>query len=54
MEMDSHSDTILLGSNAIVLQCTSMECDVAPHADSNDPIRNVPIVTGATAVTTST
>ena len=51
MELDSHADTIVLGSNAIIMQYMSRECDVSPYADSYEPIRNVPIVTGATAVT---
>ena len=51
MEMDSHADTIVLGKNAIVLQYTNRVCDVAPYADSYDPITDVPIVRGATAVT---
>jgi hypothetical protein len=53
MELDSHADTIVLGSNAIILQYTNRECDVAPYSDSYEPICNVPIVTGATAVTSS-
>jgi hypothetical protein len=52
MELDSHADTIVLGSNAIIMHYTSRECDVSPYADTYEPIRNVPIVTGATAVTT--
>ena len=51
MEIDSHADTIVLGSNAIIIHYTSRECDVSPYADTYEPIRNVPIVTGATAVT---
>jgi hypothetical protein len=53
MELDSHADTIVLGNNTIILQYTSCECDVLPYADSfeYEPFRNVPIVTGATAVT---
>jgi hypothetical protein len=52
MELDSHADTIVvLGSNAIIMHYTTRECDVSPYADSYDPIRNVPIVTSATAVT---
>ena len=51
--MDSHADTIVLGSNAIILQYTSRECDVSPYADSYAPICDVPIVTGATAVTSA-
>jgi hypothetical protein len=54
MEMDSHADTIVPGNNAIILQYTSRECDVSPYADSYEPICDVPIVTGATAVTDST
>ncbi len=51
MELDSHADTIVLGSNVIIIQYTSRECDVSTYADSYEPIRNGPIVTGATAVT---
>ena len=54
MELDSHADTIVLGRNAIVMHYTNRECDVAPYSDSFEPIRNVPIVTGATAVTSTT
>ncbi len=50
MELDSRADTIVLGSNAIIMHYTTRECDVSPYADSYDPIRNVPIITGATAV----
>ena len=53
MELDSHADTIVLGSNAIVMQYTTRECDVSPYDDSYEPIRNVPIVSGATAVTST-
>ena len=51
MKLDSHADTIVLGNNAIILQYTNRECDFSPYADSYEPIRNAPIVTGATAVT---
>jgi hypothetical protein len=51
MELDSHADTIVLGSNAIVMHYTTRECDVSPYSDAYDPIKNVPIVTGATAMT---
>ena len=53
MELDSHADTIVLGNNAIIMHYTTRECDVAPYADTYEPIRNVPIVTGATAVTSA-
>ncbi len=50
-ELDSHADTIVLGKNSVILQYTGRECDVAPYSDSYEPMRNVPIVTGATAIT---
>jgi hypothetical protein len=53
MELDSHTDTIVLGSIAVILQYTNREWDVAPYSDSYDPICNVPIVSGATAVTST-
>jgi hypothetical protein len=51
MELDSHADTVVLGKNCIVMQYTGRECDVSPYTDTYTPIRNVPIVTGATAWT---
>ena len=30
-ELDSHADTIVLGSNTVILQYTNRECDVAPY-----------------------
>ena len=56
MELDSHADTKkVLGSNAIKMHYTNRECrDVSPCADTYEPIRNVPIVTGASAVTSQT
>ena len=54
MELDSHADTIVLGSNAIIMHYTNRECDVSPYADTYQPIKNVPIVSGATAVTNTT
>jgi hypothetical protein len=51
MELDSHADTIVLGSNAIIMHYTNRECDVSPYVDAYKPIIDVPIVTGATAVT---
>jgi hypothetical protein len=51
MELDSRADTIVLGSNAIITHYTNRERDVSPYADTYQPIKNVPIVLGATAVT---
>jgi hypothetical protein len=51
MELDSHADTVDLGSNCIVLHYNTRECNVSPYRDAYDAIPNVPIVTGATAWT---
>ena len=51
MGLDSHADTVVLGSNCIVLSYTTRECDVSPYTDAYDAIPNVSIVTGATAWT---
>ena len=48
IEMDSHADTAVCGSNFVVLDYTSQECDVTPY-NSKDIERNVPIATCATA-----
>ena len=44
---------IVLGSIAIKAHYTNCECDLSPYADSHEPKRNVPIVIGAMAVTSS-
>ena len=48
-ELDSHADTIVAGSNCVILQYTGKECDVSPYRDDYDSISNVPIVHAATA-----
>ena len=49
MELDSHSDTIVYGSNCIVRHFTGKECDVTLYNDAYDTIKLVPIVQAATA-----
>jgi hypothetical protein len=51
MELDSHADTVVLGRNCVILSYTGRECDVSPYTDVYDAIKEVPIVTGATAWT---
>lgn len=51
MELDSHADTVVLGSNCVVLSFTGRECDVSPYSDTYQAIKGVPIVSGATAWT---
>ena len=51
LELDSHADTIVLGSNCVILSHTGRECNVSPYTETYSSIRNVPIVSGATAWT---
>ena len=53
VEMDSHADTTVLGSNWVVLAYTGKECEVSPYADEYDTIRKVPLAMGATVWTNS-
>ena len=48
-ELDSHADTIVAGSNCIILQYTGKEFDVSPYRDDYESVSNVPIVHAATA-----
>jgi hypothetical protein len=49
MELDSHADTIVAGSNCIVMHYTGKECNVSPCTEQCEDIKNVPIVQAATA-----
>ena len=49
MELDSHADTIVAGSNCVLLAYTGRECDVTPYDSSYEPARGIPIVHAATA-----
>ena len=48
-ELDSHADTTVAGSNCIILSYSRKECDVSPYREDYESIKNVPIVTAATA-----
>ena len=48
-ELDSHADTTVAGANCVILNYTGKECNVAPYRDDYDSIKNVPIVSAATA-----
>ena len=48
-ELDSHADSIVAGRNCIILTYTGKECDVSPYREDYESIKNVPIVTAATA-----
>ena len=47
-KLDSHADTIVAGSNCIILQYTGNECDVSTYRDDYESVSNVPIVNAAT------
>ena len=49
VELDSHADTIVAGSNCVVMHYTGRECDVSPYTEEYKPIQDVPIVQAATA-----
>ena len=48
IELDSHADTIVLGTNCVILSHTGQSCEVMPYSDTYDAITNVPVVTVAT------
>ena len=51
IELDTHADTTILGSNCIVLAYTGKECEVSPYSSEYKAVPNVPVVTGATVWT---
>ena len=51
IELDTHADMTVVGSNCIVVGYNGKECEVSPYADEYSPIQNVLVVTEATAWT---
>ena len=49
VELDSHADTIVCGSNCLIMHYTGKECDVSPYTDAYEAIKSVPIVQATTA-----
>jgi hypothetical protein len=49
LELDSHADTIVCGSNSVIMHYTGKECDVSPYTEAYEAIKSVPIVQAATA-----
>jgi hypothetical protein len=47
--MDSHADTIVCGSNCLIMNYTGKDCDVSPYTEAYKAIKSVPIVQAATA-----
>ena len=48
IEIDTHANTIVFGQSFILLSETGRECDVSPHTDEYEAIKNVSIVSSAT------
>ena len=53
IELDTHADTCVLGQNFVVLHYTGRVTDVYGYSKELGAIRDIPIVTGATAVQNS-
>ena len=51
IELDTHADTAVLGSNCVVLSYTGKECKVSPYLSQYKVVWNVPVVMGATVWT---
>ena len=51
IELDTHANTTVLGSNCVVLSYTGKECEVSPYSSQYEAVQNVPVVTGATVWT---
>jgi hypothetical protein len=49
LELDSHADTIVCGSNCTIIHFTGKECDVSPYTETYEAIKSVPIIQAATA-----
>ena len=48
IELESRADTVVLGSNCVVLHHTGKVCEVSPYTDEYDAIIDVPVIQGAT------
>ena len=48
IELDSHTNTIVLGKNCVILSHTGRSCEVMPYSNTYDTITDVPVITGAT------
>ena len=48
MELNSHADTVVLGSNCVVLHHTGNVCEVSPYSDEYEAIADAPVVHDAT------
>ena len=51
IEIDTHVDTTVLGSNCVELSYTGKECEVSPYSPDYEAMHNVLVVTSATVWT---
>ena len=51
IELDTHADTTVLGSNCVILSYTGKECEVSPYSSQYEAVWDVPVVMGATVWT---
>ena len=51
IELDTHANTTVLGSNCVVPSYTGKECEVSPYSSQYEAVRNIPVVMGATVWT---
>ena len=49
-ELDSHADTCVAGANCVILEVTNQTINVSAFTDHHDVMKNIPIVTAATAL----
>jgi hypothetical protein len=50
-ELDSHADTCVAGPNFLIQEFEGQTCDVMPYTDTYEAVKDVPIVSAATAWT---
>ena len=46
-DLDSHTDTIVAGSNFVILRYTGKECNINPYRDDYESVSNIPILHAA-------
>jgi hypothetical protein len=50
-ELDTHADTCVAGANFLMQSFEGQTCDVMPYSDTYEAVRDMPVVTAATAWT---
>jgi hypothetical protein len=50
-ELDSHADTCVTGANFLACEFNGITCEVVPFTNEYKPMKDIPIVSAATAWT---